>query len=211
VTSGTDLKLAPSAQAPATLDVSVELMRRPRVGFYSHDAIGLGSLAAELAVVNALASPPLHAIPLLVAGEREATAFAMPPGTECLTPPVLRKSSTEQYQARTLDVSISDIVAVRERVIRAALVAFEPDVLMVDNVPRGALRELESTLQQLRKPDLHRWSRCDPGHCDCGTSRRDRDDEVEVCRVPDSNISEPDILDVFSQVLVARTLSIIEC
>jgi predicted glycosyltransferase len=126
-------------------------MRRPRVGFDSHDAIGLGSLVAELAVANAIASPPLHAIPLLVAGEREATAFAMPPGTECLTLPVPRKSSTEQYEARTLDVSISDIVAVRERVIRAALDAFEPDVLMVDNVPRSALRELESTLQQLRK------------------------------------------------------------
>jgi predicted glycosyltransferase len=75
----------------------------------------------------------------------------MPPGTDCLTLPALRKSSTGQYEARSLDVSIADIIAVRERVIRAALEAFEPDVLIVDNVPRGALRELETTLQHLRK------------------------------------------------------------
>jgi len=125
--------------------------RRTRVAFYSHDTMGLGHLRRNLLVANALASSPHHAIPLLVAGVREATAFAMPPGTDCLTLPALQKSSTGQYEARSLDVSIADIIALRARIIRAALEAFEPDVLIVDNVPRGALRELDSTLQQLRK------------------------------------------------------------
>jgi len=113
--------------------------------------MGLGHLRRNLLVANALACSALRAIPLLVAGVREATAFAMPPGTDCLILPALRKSSTGQYEARTLDVSIADIIAVRGRVILAAVEAFEPDVLIVDNVPRGALKELEATLQQLRK------------------------------------------------------------
>jgi hypothetical protein len=51
----------------------------------------------------------------------------MPPGTDCLTLPALQKSSTGQYEARSLDVSIANIIALRARIIRAALEAFEPD------------------------------------------------------------------------------------
>jgi predicted glycosyltransferase len=92
----------------------------------------------------------LQAIPLLVAGVREATAFALPPSADCLTLPALRKSEDGHYESRSLDVSITDVIEVRARVIRAAIEAFDPNVLIVDNVPRGALKEVEPTLKSLR-------------------------------------------------------------
>jgi predicted glycosyltransferase len=112
--------------------------------------MGLGHLRRNLLAAHALACSPLQAIPLLVAGVREATAFALPPSADCLTLPALRKSEDGQYEARNLDVSITDVIEVRARVIRAAIDAFEPDVLIVDNVPRGALKEVEPTLKGLR-------------------------------------------------------------
>jgi predicted glycosyltransferase len=153
--------------------------------------MGLGHLRRNLLVANALVCSPLRAIPLLIAGVREATAFAMPPGTDCLTLPALRKSSTGQYEARSLDVSIADIIAIRERVIRAALEAFEPDVLIVDNVPRGALRELETTLWHLRNA----------GRTRCVLGLRDVIDEPDVVKREWSRLANEDaICDFYDEV-----------
>ena len=169
----------------------VKAARRPRVALYSHDTMGLGHLRRNLLVANALARSSLRAIPLLIAGVREATAFAMPPGTDCLTLPALRKSSTGQYEARSLDVSIVDIIAIRERIIRAALEAFQPDVLIVDNVPRGAQKELEATLRHLRNA----------GRTRCVLGLRDVIDEPPVVKREWSRLANEDaIRDFYDEV-----------
>src|SRR5204863_9935494 len=55
-----------------------------------------------------------------------------------------------QYRPRHLDGPRDGLLAVRARTAAAALDAFGPDVLIVDNVPRGALRELDLALETLR-------------------------------------------------------------
>ena len=87
---------------------------------------------------------------MLLAGAREAGAFALPPGADCLALPGLYKASDGRYRARCLDLPLNELIALRSRVLLAALEAFEPDVLIVDKVPRGALGELEPALQYLR-------------------------------------------------------------
>lgn len=123
---------------------------RPRVAFYSHDTMGLGHLRRNLLIAQTFACSPLRAVPLMVAGMREANAFSLPPGTDCLTLPALRKDELGQYQARNLDVSLADVIAVRAGAIRAAIEAFNPDLMIVDKVPRGAMGELDDTLRFLR-------------------------------------------------------------
>ena len=49
------------------------------------------------------------------------------------------------------------ILALRRSALRSALGAFQPDVLIVDHAPRGALGELEPALQYLRD---HGRTRC---------------------------------------------------
>ena len=74
----------------------------------------------------------------------------MPRGVDCLTLPALRKAPDGQYHARSLAISVQELVVLRSKTIQATLESFEPDVLIVDNVPRGAVGELDSTLEYLR-------------------------------------------------------------
>jgi predicted glycosyltransferase len=124
--------------------------RRRRIALYSHDTMGLGHTRRNMLIANALANATMKADVLLVTGATESNAFAMPPAVDLLTLPALRKNEDGCYQSRRLDLSLRDLTALRGETIRAALLAFDPDVLIVDNVPRGAARELDPALAALR-------------------------------------------------------------
>ncbi|GAB4245536.1 MAG: glycosyltransferase [Stanieria sp.] len=113
--------------------------------------MGLGHKRRNLLIMQTLNSSDLDADILMISGMSEANNFAMPPGIDCLTLPALYKKSDGQYQSRRLDLSLSEIINLRSQVIRTTIQTFEPDVLIVDNVPRGAMRELDSTLEYLRQ------------------------------------------------------------
>ena len=124
--------------------------RRPRIAFYSHDTMGLGHMRRNLLLAQTLASSPLRPVTLGIVGKAEAGRFPLPRDGERLILPGLRKRSDGEYEAARLGVAIGEIVELRARILRAALEAFEPDLLVVDNVPRGALRELDPALEMLR-------------------------------------------------------------
>lgn len=124
---------------------------RPRIALYSHDTMGLGHMRRNILIAQALAHSPLKPIILLIAGARRATAYRLPPGTDCLTLPALRKEPDGRYRSRRLDVSLHQLIDLRATTIRAALQSFEPDLFLVDNVPRGAVRELDPALEELRR------------------------------------------------------------
>jgi predicted glycosyltransferase len=148
-------------------------VRRPRVVLYSHDTMGLGHMRRNLLIAHVLARPPLEATVLLVAGARRATAFPLPPGADCLTLPALRKEKDGTYRARRLDVSLRKLIALRSNAIRSTVLSFDPDVFIVDNVPRGAVRELDPVLDDVRRL----------GHTHCVLGLRDvLDDAAAVHR-----------------------------
>src|SRR5262249_17275556 len=70
-------------------------------------------------------------------------------GIDCVTLPALRKQPSGAYDSRHLDLALDEVVALRARTIRAAVEAFRPDLLLTDNAPRGALGELQPTLNDL--------------------------------------------------------------
>ncbi|MGH9373862.1 MAG: glycosyltransferase family protein, partial [Vicinamibacterales bacterium] len=100
----------------------------------------------NLLLAQTLCASPVNAVILMIAGAREAAAFTMPPGVDCLTLPALSKNGEGQYGCRHMPISLQQIVRLRSGAIKAAVEAFEPDVFIVDNVPRGAVRELDATL-----------------------------------------------------------------
>jgi len=114
--------------------------RRHRVALYSHDTMGLGHMRRNLLLAQALQHSPLQAVVLMIAGAREASLVTGAAGVDCVALPSLWKDLGGQYRPRHLDVSLDDLMCVRARTAAAALDAFAPDVLIVDNVPRGALR-----------------------------------------------------------------------
>jgi predicted glycosyltransferase len=124
--------------------------RKWRVALYSHDTMGIGHMRRSLLIAHALAGSSLSPSILLIAGAREAGAFPLPPGVDCLTVPSLAKECDGRYHSRDLDLSLQKLIELRARTIGAALEAFDPDVLVVDKVPRGALGELDGALTGLR-------------------------------------------------------------
>lgn len=146
--------------------------QRTRVALYSHDTMGLGHMRRNLLIADSLVRSSEPPVVLLIAGAREAGGFAFPPGVDCVTLPSLRKEGAGQYASRHLDVQFEDLHALRSHAIRAVLEEFAPDVLIVDNVPRGAVRELDPALTALRAR----------GRTRCVLGLRDVLDEPRVVR-----------------------------
>src|SRR5207253_1178438 len=121
-----------------------------RIALYSNDAMGLGHVRRNLLIAQALAGPPVEAAILMMAGTRQATAFTLPPGVDCLTFPALRRDADGAYQARCLHIPLQDLIDLRAKIIGTTLEMFEPEVLIVGNLPLGAARELEPALADLR-------------------------------------------------------------
>src|SRR5205823_11318087 len=121
-----------------------------RVALYSHDTMGLGHMRRNLLLAQALRHSRLQAVVLMIAGAREASLLTTTAGVDCVALPSLWKDGGGQYHPRHLAVSLEELLALRAKTAGAALEAFAPDVLIVDNVPRGALRELDPVLESLR-------------------------------------------------------------
>jgi len=111
--------------------------------------MGLGHMRRNLLLAEALASAPERPSVLLISGSREISRFPIPRGVDCLSLPSLYKDSQSRYHARSLDVSVQEVVALRASAILGAVEAFRPDVFVADNVPRGAQGELDRALAQL--------------------------------------------------------------
>lgn len=123
----------------------------PRIVLYSHDTMGLGHKRRNLLIAQTLlAAFPKSSI-LLISGIAEAQAQHLPTGIDYLNLPALTKQSDGSYAARRLGLGLADITLLRAKTIRAAVDSFNPDLLLVDNVPRGANRELDLTLDFLQR------------------------------------------------------------
>jgi len=117
---------------------------------YSHDTMGLGHTRRNLLIAQTLARSPLRPMILMVAGMREIGYYPLPSGVDCLSLPALRKRPDGEYEARSLDLPLQALIRLRSESILTAVQVFQPDVFVVDNVPRGAVRELDPTLEYLR-------------------------------------------------------------
>jgi predicted glycosyltransferase len=123
----------------------------PRIALYSHDTMGLGHIRRNQLIAMALTAPPLNATVLLITGVREGGAFPMPGGIDSVILPAYRKGSDGAYSARSLAMSLPQLVGMRSALIDLTLQQFQPDIFVADNVPDGALGELMPALERLRR------------------------------------------------------------
>lgn len=132
------------------VNTSEQTQASPRIVLYSHDTLGFGHLRRNLLLADALRHGDPAPRILMIAGMREAGAFEFPKGVDSLTLPAYEKRSDGAYVARDLGGDVEALVALRAATIRSAVLAFDPDLMIVDNVPRGALGELDPLLETLR-------------------------------------------------------------
>lgn len=125
--------------------------RKPRIALYSHDALGMGHMRRNALIAQTLAGSQSGAIVLLISGAKEMNAMALAPGIDCVTLPALMKDGAGEYRPRNLDIPRGELTTLRAKTIAAALDAFEPDLFVVDKLPRGAFDELDPALTSLRR------------------------------------------------------------
>lgn len=147
-------------------------VRKWRIALYSHDTMGLGHKRRNLLIAQTLGVSPLETDVLIISGMCDASNVPAPSGVDSLTLPALHKNTDGEYQARRLALSLQEIIALRSQIILTAIQSFEPDVFIVDNVPRGAVRELDPTLEYLRTQ----------GHTRCILGLRDVLDDPKSVR-----------------------------
>ena len=121
----------------------------PRIAFYSYDEQGLGHVRRSIAIAHAISGASRDSI-LLIAGAREASLFQLPPGTDTLALPAPGTDFNGRRRQPSLGLDVAGTVRMRARTLRAALAAYEPDVLVVDGLLLGSHDDLSESLPVLR-------------------------------------------------------------
>ena len=121
----------------------------PRLLIYSQDGLGLGHLRrTTLLAAEFLAARPSGSV-LTICDSQLGQFFSTAAGHDYLKLPSIRKVSPGNWTPLSLSAPFADVLALRKETIRTAALGFEPDVLLVDHMPHGAMGELVPTLEAL--------------------------------------------------------------
>lgn len=123
-----------------------------RVLIYSHDRFGLGHLRRSLAIAHGMvgAFPNLNV--LIVSGSPIIGSFAFKPQVDFVRiPGVIRVPGELELTPLNLRISLNQAMAIRRSIIEHTATAFQPDLLLVDNVPLGLHGEIQRTLKMLKR------------------------------------------------------------
>src|SRR5436189_1083816 len=93
----------------------------PRVTAYSQGMHGFGHIRRNATIAHALRASAMQPVILMIAEAWQARAIPLPAGVDCVTLPGLRKDPDGALNARSLDVSDQEVLALRGKVIRKAL------------------------------------------------------------------------------------------
>lgn len=132
------------------------VQKRPRIVLYSHDTMGLGHIRRNLLISKTLSGSYLDADVLLVTSARESGLFELSDGVDTLVLPAISKGLDGNYQPRRLRMSLEEISKIRSLTILYAILAFSPDLIIVDNVARGVNGELTPLLHHVRNMECTR-------------------------------------------------------
>lgn len=136
------------AQEPASPFRST---RAPRIALYSPGMVGLGHLRRNLLLARKLSRDWPDAAILMLTEAREAGSFEFPERVDCVSLPAISKNADGTCRSRRINVDVKKLVRIRSAVLQSALTEFDPDVLIVDHLPRGALGELTGALERIRR------------------------------------------------------------
>lgn len=124
----------------------------PRIAIFTHDTFGLGHVRRCLHIVRALAERAPQAAILFVTGSPAVHVFeGLPPNADFVKIPTIAKTGSKGFRPPALPIPLAEVTLLRRRLIEQSLLAFGPDVLLVDNFPLGSQSELLPALKSLRR------------------------------------------------------------
>jgi predicted glycosyltransferase len=117
---------------------------------YSQDGFGLGHMRRTSSIANQIVQLRSDAAILTLADSRLGQFFETSQNHDYLKLPSIVKVGPGDWRAVSLPMPFDAVHAMRQELIRSAVLSFQPDILLVDHMPHGAMGELLPTLEALR-------------------------------------------------------------
>jgi predicted glycosyltransferase len=125
-------------------------VHEPRLLVYSQDGFGLGHQRRTTLLADEFLRRRPGASALTVSDSPLGKFFPTAPGHDYCKLPSVRKVGPGDWSPVSLSSSFADVLELRRVMLRSTVLTFEPDVLLVDHMPHGAMGELIPTLDMLR-------------------------------------------------------------
>ncbi len=129
-----------------------------RLLMYSQDGMGLGHLRRSTNIAREVLRRNPDCNVLIVADSPATSLFSYQRGIDYLKLPTLVKTGATSWTAGSLSLQVQELIELRSQAILQAFCGFEPDAVLVDHMPVGALGELKPMLEratrQIRRPRL---------------------------------------------------------
>lgn len=122
-----------------------------RLMIYSQDGLGLGHMRRTSSIAAEFLKRRPNGCVVTVHDSPLGTFFALPRNEDYVKLPSIVKLGPGQWEAVKLPLEFGSVLAMRRDLIRATAVHFEPDVLLVDHMPHGAMGELVPALEALKE------------------------------------------------------------
>src|ERR687896_1286051 len=117
---------------------------------YSHNTSVFAPLRRPLTLARHLPAGRPALSQLTAPGSPPAHRFALPAGTDYIKLPSVLKIGAERYEPRYLRVPFASVRDLRREILLSAVRHVTPQMLIVDNVPRGLKGELVPALRFLK-------------------------------------------------------------
>ncbi len=124
--------------------------RGARILIYSHDSFGLGHLRRCRSIAQSLVAKRKQLSVLILSGSPIIGSFDFPTRVDFVRIPGVIKLRNGAYSSLSLHMNISEVLRLRESIIRHTAETFQPDIFMVDKEPLGLRGEIEDTLNVLK-------------------------------------------------------------
>jgi predicted glycosyltransferase len=128
---------------------------QPRIMMYSQDGLGLGHMRRTSSIANQIAHVRSDAAILTMADSQLGQFFETSQNHDYLKLPSILKAGPGDWRAVSLPLPFDAVHTMRRELIRSAVLSYQPDVLLVDHMPHGAMGELLPTLAALRATGAH--------------------------------------------------------
>jgi predicted glycosyltransferase len=114
---------------------------------YSQDGLGLGHMRRTSLLAEEFLALAPHGSALTLSDSPLGQFFATAAGHDFLKLPSIRKTGPGLWEAVSLSLSFDDVLRLRTQLITSAIESFDPQVLLVDHMPHGAMGELIPALR----------------------------------------------------------------
>lgn len=129
--------------------------QKVKILIYCQDSLGLGHLRRTINVAHVISRLSPETTILFVSDSPLSPFFKLPPNSDVVKLPTIVKVGSGVWEAPNLPVSMKQLRKIRSQVLKSVAKAYQPDVMLVDHMPQGAMRELIPCLKTLRKHSPH--------------------------------------------------------